>query len=95
MTPTPEMRMIFDAERAAFLAQLPALLREHAGKWVLFRDASPIGFFEDCKDALIAGVERFGKRSVFLVAPVAHASELVYPIVSWRLPPPEGMSTAW
>ena len=62
--------MTLQEEQAAFDSQLPDLLREHRGQFILFKDGHPVGFFADHGSAYAAGLERFGLDAVFLVAPV-------------------------
>lgn len=59
------------AEKAAFDAQLPALLDRHLGKWAVFAHRRPIGFFGSYGEAFAHGLALFGTDRVFLVARVA------------------------
>ena len=47
-------------EMAAYLDQLPNLLREHEGRYVLIRGTEVIGVFADRSQALREGYQRFG-----------------------------------
>lgn len=58
------------AERAAFEAQLPALLDRHLGQWAVFAHRRPIGFFDSYGEAFGYGLALFGANRVFLVARV-------------------------
>ncbi|HEX9602206.1 MAG TPA: hypothetical protein VF973_00550 [Myxococcales bacterium] len=62
--------MTLEQEQAAFDAQLPELLKEHRGEFVLFKEGRPAGFFKDHGSAYAAGLQRFGLGVAFLVAPV-------------------------
>ena len=62
--------MNLQEEREAFVAQLPALMKEHAGEFVLFDNGSPVGFFSDHAAAYEAGLDRFGLDRPFLIAKV-------------------------
>ena len=86
MTPTPEMEKILAAEADAFRAQLPQLLKKHEGKWAVFRDAKPVTFCDDYEDALISGIERFGRGAVFLIAAVTSPRRTLIPLRTWRMP---------
>ncbi len=85
MKPTAAMCAIVNAEAEVFKAQLPDLLKKHRGKWVLFRDGRPVDFFDDYEDALIAGLEKFGREAVFLIACVEPPSSFTMPMISWRM----------
>lgn len=58
------------AEREAFDRQLPALLDTHLGRWALFADGHPIGFFDGYGIAFSVGLALYGRERVFLVAKV-------------------------
>ena len=62
--------MTLQEEQAAFDAQLPEMLKQHKGQFVLFKDAKPVEYFSDHAVAYRTGLERFGVEAVFLVAPV-------------------------
>jgi hypothetical protein len=70
------------AEQEAFDKALDALMEEHAGQFVVFKDRKVVGFFPTYLDAYRAGVERFGADAVFLLSEVrVKAPET--PSVSW------------
>lgn len=58
------------AEREAFDRQLPALLDRQLGRWALFADREPVGFFDAYGIAFSVGLALFGRERVFLVAKV-------------------------
>jgi hypothetical protein len=67
-----------EQEQDAFEQQLDALLPDHAGEWVLFKDGKPMGFFADHVEAYEAGLKRFGLDVPFLVQQVTrHNGEVV------------------
>ena len=55
---------------ARFRAALPELLKDHAGKWVVFRDGQVVSVHDDEEAAYRAGREAFGLRGGHVVAPV-------------------------
>ena len=57
-------------EQTDFDKQIPDLLKDHRGQFVLFQDGRPVEFFPTNDAAYAAGVARFGPRGTFLVAPV-------------------------
>ena len=63
-----------DDERAAFDAQLEALLEEHEGKIALFHEGTLVDVFDDEGAAYQTGLQRFGSKAVFLVTRVAPPS---------------------
>jgi hypothetical protein len=54
-------------ERKKFKAQLAELIKEHLGKWVLFKDGEVISFFESQEQAYTEGLKRFGIDIPFLI----------------------------
>lgn len=71
-----------EEERSDFERQLPELLRSHRGEFVLFKDGAPVEFFRASVDAFDAGLGRFGKDAIFLVAEI-------------QKPEPVSISLAW
>src|SRR5713101_4203119 len=63
--------MTLEQEQAAFDAQLPELLKEHRGEFVLFKEGRPAGFFKDHGSAYAAGLQRFGLGVAFSVVAVS------------------------
>ena len=61
---------ILEAEKAWLKEQLPSLLSERAGQWVVVKEQKIHGFFPDNGAAYAAGIAQFGAEAVFLVAPV-------------------------
>lgn len=59
-----------EREQAAFEAQLPALLSEHAGEYVVFHGEEPVSFFPTYDEAYRAGLAQFGLDEPFLVSQV-------------------------
>jgi hypothetical protein len=74
--------LTLEQEQAAFDAQLDTLVREHSGKYALFRDGKVVGLYDDHAAAYEAGLDRFGLDTPFLIAHVAK-------------PQPEPISVAW
>lgn len=62
--------MTLEQERAALNAMLHELMKEHAGEFVLFDDAAPVGFYPDHATAYEAGLDRFGLDRPFLLAKI-------------------------
>lgn len=63
-----------DRNLAKFLELLPALTRDHAGKWALLRHESIIEFFDSAIDAQIAGNNKFDDQ-IFSIQPVKEEAE--------------------
>ena len=57
-------------ETLRFREALPVLLKEHAGKWVVFRDGQIQGVYDDEERAYRGGLEKFGREGGHVVAPV-------------------------
>ncbi len=57
-------------EQQAFDAQLEAMMAEHDGEFVLFKDEHPIAFFASYNEAYQAGLDRFGLDEVYIVSEV-------------------------
>jgi hypothetical protein len=57
-------------EQAAFDRQLPEILPEHQGEFVVFKDEAPQGFYKTYNDAYGAALDRFGLDDVFLISEV-------------------------
>jgi len=72
------------AEKKAFEAVREALMKEHGGEFVLFKDEQARGFFSSHRDAYQAGIGLFGPDAVFLVEELADRPQ---PCVSltWEL----------
>lgn len=60
-----------DAELRTLEAQLPALLRDHAGEFVLIHGCDVVGLYATSDDALREGYARFGPDEPFLAQEVA------------------------
>jgi hypothetical protein len=54
------------ADRAAFKAQLPALLASHRGKYALFKDGALVDVLDTMEAAYRAAVQRFGLATIFI-----------------------------
>lgn len=59
-------------EQEAFDRQLTAMLSDHDGEFVLFKDGAPVAFFATYDQAYRAGLERFGINQTFLISEVKH-----------------------
>lgn len=57
-------------ETRRFRQALPDLLKEHAGKWVVFKDGTVQSIHESADDAYRAGLEKFGREGGQVIAPV-------------------------
>lgn len=57
-------------ETLRFRGALPELLKEHAGKWVVFRDGQVQGVYDDEEQAYRDGLVKFGREGGHIVAPV-------------------------
>jgi hypothetical protein len=66
-----ESRLLEESE--LFHAQLPELLKEHAGEIALFKDGRLLATFESFELAFDAGVDRFGLEP-FLVERITDGS---------------------
>ena len=53
-----------------FRAMLPALLRRHAGLWVVFRDGAVVSIHKTEEEAFTAAIAAFGPTGGFVVAQV-------------------------
>jgi hypothetical protein len=56
-----------------FREMLPGLMREYAGRWVVFKDERVVSAHAEEVDAFEAGVAAFGTEGGFVVALVAKA----------------------
>ena len=59
-------------EQSAFDAQLPNLIPEHEGEFVIFKDGAPVGFFSTYDEAYAEALARFGLDETYLVSEVKH-----------------------
>jgi hypothetical protein len=57
-------------ETLRFRAAFPKLLKEHPGKWVVFKDGKVQSVHENEADAYRAGLEKFGREGGQVIAPV-------------------------
>ena len=74
--------LTIEQEQAEFDRQLDGLLREHEGKFVLFKGGKALAFFENFETAYEAALAQFGVDSVFLIMPV-------------KKQPPKPVSLSW
>jgi hypothetical protein len=65
-------------EIATYRNQLPQLLREQAGRFVLIKGADILGIFPDRSAASREGYRRFGAIVPFLVRQIADPEPVVY-----------------
>lgn len=72
-----------EREQNAFESQLDAMLDEHEGEFVLFKDGHPMEFFPAYDAAYRAGLDRFGLEGVFLVSEVKRRERQATSI-SWQ-----------
>jgi hypothetical protein len=61
-------------EQDAFDAELPRLLPEHPGEFVIFKDKHPVAFFRSFDEAYGEALKRFGLDEIFLITQVAEPS---------------------
>lgn len=54
------------ADRAAFKAQLPALLATHRGKYALFKDGELVDVLDTMEAAYRVAVQKFGLATIFI-----------------------------
>jgi len=57
-------------ETLRFRAALPGLLKEHPGKWVVFKDGAVQSIHETEEEAYTAGLAAFGRDGGHVVTPV-------------------------
>jgi hypothetical protein len=69
MTPAEKVERL-EKEQNAFDEKLDAMLEDHPGAFVVFRDGEPVGFFESFEGAYRDAVSRFGIDDTFLVSQV-------------------------
>lgn len=62
--------MTLEQEREAFDRQLDDLLKDQAGRFVVFKDGHPVAFFDDETKAYEEALRRFGADDGFLIAKV-------------------------
>jgi hypothetical protein len=63
-----------DRNLAKFLEMLPALTRDHFGKWALMRNEAIVEFYDSAIDAQIAGNNKFDDE-IFSIQPVKEEAE--------------------
>ncbi len=68
---------MLEKERKYFENNIAQWLKESPGKFVLIKDESLIGKFDNQKDALVEGARRFGNQS-FLVRKVEESEDIIY-----------------
>jgi hypothetical protein len=56
--------------------QIPELMKEHAGEWVLFQDGQVLGFYADESTPYVEGAKRFGLEGGFVIARVEPMTEV-------------------
>jgi hypothetical protein len=61
-------------EQSAFDEQLPKMLEEHPGEYVVFHEGVPAGFFPDLPDAYEFALSHYGPDGVFLIEQIAQPS---------------------
>jgi hypothetical protein len=78
-----ETTWTLEREQDAFDSQLDDLLKEHAGKFVLWHHGKLDDLYDNEEQAYKAGLERYGLDEVFLISEVVR-----YPLhpasVSWE-----------
>lgn len=57
-------------ETLRFRAALPELLKDHPGKWVVFKDGQVQSVHDKEVEAYRAGLEKFGRNGGHVIAPV-------------------------
>jgi hypothetical protein len=57
-------------EQDAFDSQLAEMMKEHAGKFVVFHGEHPVEFFDTFGQAYRAGIKMFGVDETFLISEV-------------------------
>lgn len=62
------------AETERFLAALPELMKQHPGRWVVFRDGQVVSDHATEDEAYRDAVARFGLDGGFVVAPVVETA---------------------
>jgi hypothetical protein len=55
-----------EKEIDAFVDQLPGMMKNHPGKWTVFKDEKSLGFWHCAEDALAAGYEKYGNVPMLL-----------------------------
>jgi hypothetical protein len=68
--------MVLDQELETFRRELPRMLAEHPGEWVLIHGDEVVGFWPDEGPAYDAGAEQFGPEP-FLVDKVQESQQPV------------------
>lgn len=59
------------AETLKLEEQMPKLLRDHAGQWVVFRDGAAHSFHPNFETAHRIALDAFGPHGAFVIAEVA------------------------
>ena len=62
--------LTIEQEQAEFDRQLDELLKDQAGKFVLFKGGKPQAYFDNFEKAYEAGLCQFGVDATFLIMPV-------------------------
>ena len=69
-------------EAARFRADLPTLLTRYAGQWIIYKDGTVQGAFEDEDAAYAASVQKYGARSGALIAEVTEEANEPSPVTA-------------
>jgi hypothetical protein len=64
------MSNLIQSEQNAFDQQLPQMLEEHPGEFVVFHGGKPLGFFSAYDQAYSFALDELGLDEVFLVSQV-------------------------
>ena len=60
-------RVILDKEAEAYMRQLPQMIQHHEGKWTVFKDGNPLGFWDTSEKAYVEGVRRYGTDIFYMI----------------------------
>ena len=59
-------RVILDKEAEAYMRQLPQMIQHHEGKWTVFKDGKPLGFWDTSENAYVAGIIKYRTTLFFM-----------------------------
>ncbi len=59
-----------EREKDAYMSRLPDMLKYHNGKWTVFKDDTPLGFWDTAETAYVKGVRKY-KTAPFLLIQVS------------------------
>lgn len=60
-------RPVFEREMDAYMSRLPDMLRYHKGKWTVFKDDTPLGFWDTPETAYAKGVRKYRTAPFLLI----------------------------